>query len=120
MLKAQNIDDKRIDSIIKVTDFTEKKLDKDGKFEHECDLVESIKNEWKDFVVTTENRGAPVSLPPANTGKAITKEEIMKIKDTAEKKQAMLENLIILSVFIVFCIGRILIKIRGDTRRINL
>ena len=92
LLKAQNIDDKRIDSIIKVTDFTEKKLDKDGKFEHESDLVESIKNEWKDFVVTTENRGAPVSLPPANTGKAITKEEIMKIKDTNARQKAIADN----------------------------
>lgn len=92
LLKAQNIDDKRIDSIIKVTDFTEKKLDKDGKFENESNLVESIKNEWKDFVVTTENRGAPIELPPANTGKVITKEEIMKIKDANERQKAIADN----------------------------
>jgi hypothetical protein len=92
LLKAQNVDDKRIEAILKVTDFADKKLGKDGKFEDEGKLVESIKDDWKDFIVTKENRGALVETPPANGGKVRTKEEIMKIKDTEERQKAIAEN----------------------------
>ena len=68
LLRANKVDDKRVDSIIKVTDFTEKKLDKDGKLENEKDLIESIKKEWGDFIVTSENRGATPATPPAGSG----------------------------------------------------
>lgn len=93
LLKAQNIDDKRIDAILKVTNFDEKKLGKDGKFENESDLVSAIKSEWNDFIVTKEERGAEIETPPANTGgKKLTKDDIMKIKDTAERQKAIAEN----------------------------
>ena len=92
LLKAQKVDEKRIDAILKVTDLKEQKLDKDGKFENESKLVESIKEEWKDFIVTEENRGKPVENPPANSGKVKTREEIMKIKNTEERQKAIAEN----------------------------
>lgn len=93
LLKAQNVDDKRIDTILKVTNFADKKLNKEGKFEKETELAESIKAEWKDFIVTKEERGAPVETPPTNTGgKKLTKDEIMKIKDTGERQKAIMEN----------------------------
>lgn len=93
LLKANNVDDKRIDSILKVTDFTEKKLNKDGKFENEKDLNEAIKTEWKDFIVKTETRGAEVETPPANNGgNKLTKADIMKIKDTEKRQQAIADN----------------------------
>lgn len=93
LLKAQNIDDKRIDAILKVTNFDEKKLGKDGKFENESDLISAIKSEWNDFIVTKEERGAEIETPPANTGgKKLTKDDIMKIKDTAERQKAIAEN----------------------------
>ena len=94
LLKAQNVDDKRIDSILKVTNLSEKKLGDDGKFEDEKSIVESIKNEWKDFIVTTEERGQSVETPPANNGKQkMTKDEIMEIKDTEARQKAIAENL---------------------------
>lgn len=65
LLRANKVDDKRLDSIIKVTDFTEKKLDKDGKLENEKDLIEAIKKEWGDFIVTTGDRGTQPETPPA-------------------------------------------------------
>lgn len=93
LLKASNIDDKRLDAILKVTDFTEKKLGKDGKFENEENLVEAIKNEWKDFIVSEGKRGAGVETPPANTGgSALTKADIMAIKDTSERQKAIADN----------------------------
>ena len=93
LLKAQNVDDKRIDAILKVTSFADKKLGNDGKFENESALSESIKKDWSDFIVRTEEKGANVSTPPANTGaKALTKEDIMKIKNTEERQKAIAEN----------------------------
>ena len=94
LLKAQNIDEKRIDSILKVTNLAEKKLGEDGKFEDEKSIAESIKAEWKDFIVSTEERGTPVETPPANSGKQKpTKDEIMSIKDTEARQQAIAENI---------------------------
>ena len=92
LLKEQNVDEKRIDAILKVTDFSEKKIGKDGRFEDEAELVKSIKDDWKDFIVTKENRGAQVETPPANGGKVKTREEIMKIKNTEERQKAIAEN----------------------------
>lgn len=92
LLKAQNVDEKRIDAILKVTDFSEKKIGKDGRFEDEAELVKSIKDDWKDFIVTKENRGAQVETPPSNGGKVKTREEIMKIKNTEERQKAIAEN----------------------------
>ena len=67
LLKNSGIDEKRFDTILKVTDFTGKKLLEDGKFEGEKELADAIKNEWKDFVVSTSNRGTQVDTPPAET-----------------------------------------------------
>lgn len=66
LLKAQKVDDKRIGSILKVTDFSAMKLDKDGKLEKESDLTESIKTEWSDFIVRDGKRPNPVETPPAD------------------------------------------------------
>lgn len=65
LLKAANVDEKRLDTILKVTDLSSRKLNKDGKFDDEKELTEGIKNEWKDFIVTTSEKGAPVDNPPA-------------------------------------------------------
>ena len=92
LLTANNVDSKRIDTILKVTDFSNKSLNDKGKFENEKDLVDAIKTEWGDFIVTTEQRGAPVETPPANTGSKMTKADIMKIKDTEARQKAIAEN----------------------------
>lgn len=64
LLKAAGISDKRIDTVIRVTDLTELEL-KDGKFTDEGKLTESIKTEWADFVTTETETGAPSQTPPA-------------------------------------------------------
>lgn len=94
LLKAQNVDEKRLDAILKVTDFNGKKLDKEGKFENEKELVSAIKADWGDFIVTSEERGAQVETPPANSGGTTfkSKDEIMKIKDTEERQKAIADN----------------------------
>lgn len=93
LLKEAKVDDKRIDSILKVTDFSGMKVDKDGKLEGADKLAESIKTDWKDFIVSTSGRGADVETPPAGNGGKMTKADIMKIKNTTERQKAIAENI---------------------------
>ena len=93
LLKSAGVSEKRIDSIIRVTDLSKVEIDDDGKVKDSDSLTKNIKDEWSDFIVTESTQGANVSNPPANTGGGKkSKEEIMAIKDTAERQQAMLEN----------------------------
>lgn len=92
LLSGEGISEKRIDSILKVTDFSKMKLDKDGNLEGEEDLKTAINDEWGDFKTTVTEKGAVVEKPP-QVGKATkTKEEIFAIKDTAERQKAIAEN----------------------------
>ena len=93
MLKEQNVDDKRVDAILKVTDFSGMKVAKDGKLDNADKLAEAIQTDWKDFIVSHEKRGAEVETPPSNTGgSSLTKADIMAIKDTAERQKAIADN----------------------------
>lgn len=92
LLADEKIPEKRLDSILKVTDLSKLKLDKDGKLEKEDELRKSINDEWSEFKVTVTEKGATVEKPP-QTGRATkTKEEIFSIKDTAERQKAIAEN----------------------------
>lgn len=68
LLIDAGISDKRIASILKVTDVNGITLDKDGKIEGADKLTENVKTEWADFIVTKQEQGAPVPQPPANDG----------------------------------------------------
>ena len=94
LLKAQNIDEKRIDSILKVTNLDGRTLNSDGKFDNEDEIVKSIKNEWSDFIVTVKEKAADEPSQPLNNsgGKKLTKEEIMKISNASERQQAIADN----------------------------
>lgn len=77
LLKQAGISDKRFDSIIKVSDMSKVEIDKDGKVKDPKAIVDNIKSEWADFIVTEGKQGAKVSTPPANNPtKAFTKEDI--------------------------------------------
>ena len=93
LLKESGISEKHIDKILRVTDFDGVNLDNDGKIENLADLKKNIKDEWSDFIVTNGKQGANTPNPPAGGGKVYkTKEEIMAIKDTAERQQAIYDN----------------------------
>lgn len=93
LLKESGVSGKRIDSVLRVTDLSKIELDNDGKIKDPDGLKKNIKEEWSDFIVTESKQGATVSNPPSNTGGGKkTKEEILAIKDTAERQQAMLQN----------------------------
>lgn len=92
MLKDAGISEKRIASIMRVTNLADIKVDKDGKLKNYENLVDSVKSEWSDFIETKSEKGADTKTPPAGSSGKMTKDEILKIKDTAERQQAIAEN----------------------------
>lgn len=65
LLRDANISEKRIDSIMKVTDLTGIELDGETIKDAES-LTESIRTEWGDFIVSQETNGAAINTPPRN------------------------------------------------------
>lgn len=64
LLKGQNVNEKHLDAVLKVTDFSNMKLKEDGTLEGADKLTESIKKEWSDFITTEQKKGAGVETPP--------------------------------------------------------
>lgn len=93
LLKKAGVSEKRMASVIKVSDIDSIELNDEGNIKGADELEKTIKSEWSDFIVTTGERGADTSTPPANTGGSkMSKEEILAIKDTAARQKAMYEN----------------------------
>ena len=68
LLKKAGIADKRIDTVIKVTDFDGITLDKDNKISDADKLEGTIKTEWADFIESSHKEGADPAKPPAGSG----------------------------------------------------
>ena len=64
-LKSVGVSEKRIPSIIKVTDLNAVELEGD-KVKDADKLTESVKTEWADFIETSNTNGANTQNPPAN------------------------------------------------------
>lgn len=93
ILKDAGIPEKHFAKIIKYSDVDGFELDDKGKIKDAKDILKAIKDEWSDHIETGGQKGADTATPPKNTGGAkMTKEEIMKIKDTSERQKAIAEN----------------------------
>lgn len=68
LLKEIGVSEKRIDSIAKVSDIDGLELDQDGKIKDADKKKDSLKDEWADFVVKEEKRGASENNPPGSNG----------------------------------------------------
>ena len=93
LLADEKISEKRIEAILRVTDFSKMKRDKDGKLENEAALREAINKDWSEFKTTVTEKGATVEKPPQPGKPTKTREEILAIKDTTERQKAIAENL---------------------------
>lgn len=100
LLKKAGVSDKRIDSVLKVTAIDEIELDDEGKIKDADKVVENIKSEWSEFIVTESQRGANTENPPKKntSGGDMTKADIYKkdergryILSTAERQKALAE-----------------------------
>ena len=68
LLKDVGISDKRLDSVLKVSDLDSIELDDKGKIKGADKLAETIKNEWSDFIVTESKQGVQTETPPGGGG----------------------------------------------------
>ena len=93
LLQEAGVSEKRLESVLKVSDVDSVELDEKGAIKGADKLTESIKSEWADFITTTETKGANTSNPPANGGTKLTKDEIFKIKDPVQRQNAIAENI---------------------------
>lgn len=78
MLVGAGISEKRIPSILKVTDFGAMEMN-EGKFKDQEALLENIKTEWSDFVTTTQITGANTPKPINNPQTKYTRDDIAKM-----------------------------------------
>lgn len=68
LLKDCGVSEKRLDSIMKISDISKVEFDDDGKIKDSETLSENIKKEWSDFIVTEGVQGAETARPPQNNG----------------------------------------------------
>lgn len=103
LLKEAGVSEKRIETVLRVSDVDGVELDENGAIKDSEKFSASIKEEWSDFIPATDgtngqdvnpDRTVRVDLGgPLGGGKPrMTKEEIMNIKDTAQRQRAMAEN----------------------------
>ena len=64
LLKDARVGDSHLDSILRVTDFSNVKLNEDGTLADADKLTETIKKDWSGFISTQETRGAGAETPP--------------------------------------------------------
>lgn len=67
LLKEAGVQEKRIESVLKLTDFNAVELE-DGKLKDSEGLTKSIKEEWADFIAQPSTEGAHVDNPPDDKG----------------------------------------------------
>lgn len=92
-LEEKGISTKVIDDILKITDYSEMKLDKEGNLENVENIDKAIEEKYSGFKTETQTKGTGAENPPTKGGKpTMTKEEISKIKDPIERQAKMKEN----------------------------
>lgn len=80
LLKAVGVSEKRIDTVLKVSDVDSVELDEKGQIKEADTLAESVKTEWADFITTTSKKGANTANPPENDPtKTYTRADIQKM-----------------------------------------
>lgn len=95
ILKDLNVSDKGTALALKYQNFDTIELEEDGKIKGASDLRKSLKEDWGDYIVKSETKGANTATPPGGNGGSKgykTKEEIINIKDRAERQQAIADN----------------------------
>lgn len=100
LLKQAGVSEKRLDTVLRVSDVDSVEIDEKGAIKGADKITESIKSEWADFIQTTTIQGAQTAAPPVNScGSAMTKADIYKkddhgryIMSAAERQKALMEN----------------------------
>lgn len=85
ILKECNVDEKRIDGILKVSgEVIDGLVIKDGKLEDAEAVKTGVQSEWASFIMNETKLGAKVDTPPANNGGGEKKPESRAAQIAAE------------------------------------
>lgn len=69
LLKEAKVSERRIDAIVRLTDFDKIELSEDGNAIKDVEAQKTnIEKEWSDYIVTEQEQGASTPKPPANNG----------------------------------------------------
>ena len=91
--KDAGLSEAGIAKALKYSDFDKIELDEKGAVKEKSALLKSIKEEWPEYIQTTQTQGANTANPPAGgNGTYKSKDEIMAITDTAARQKAIAEN----------------------------
>lgn len=96
LLSDMKVSDKGTSMIMKYMGVSGIELDEEGKLKDAASIKKAVKEDWSDYIPTVETKGADTKTPPTDGkggGVAKTREEIMEIKDTTARQQAIAENL---------------------------
>ena len=95
ILKDAGLSEKGVEKAVKYAEWDKIELDEKDAIKDSANHIKAAKEEWAEYVVTTQQKGANPATPPAhnaNNGTTKTKEEILAIKDGAERRRYMAEN----------------------------
>ena len=92
ILKDAGIPERHFAKILKYSDVDGVELDDKGEAKAKKEILKAVKEEWSDHITTEETQGAEIHNPPVGGKPTKTREEIMKIKDSAERQKAISEN----------------------------
>lgn len=94
VVRDAGLSEKGIAKALKYADWDAIELSDNGKVKDATKHIKALKEEWADYIVTESEEGADTDTPPQNGARAggMTKEDILNIKDTAERQKAMAEN----------------------------
>lgn len=91
--KDAGLSEAGIAKVLKYHDYEKFELDETGAPKEKASVLKAIKEEWPEYITTTGAKGANTATPPGSAGAGKkTKEEILAIKDPAERQAAMVEN----------------------------
>lgn len=100
LLRQAGVSERRLDAVLRVSDLDSVELDESGKVRDADSLTAGIQSEWADFIQTTSTQGAQTATPPANTGQAMSRQDIYRkdgrgryVLSTAERQQALAEQM---------------------------
>lgn len=93
LLMDEKISEEWADKICRLEDFSKMKLDAEGNLADLDSIRSRVQKEYGGYILTTSTKGAVVETPPKTSGKTMTREEILAIKDTSARQKAIAENI---------------------------
>ena len=91
--KDAGLNEKGVAKALKYADWNTVELDDAGKVKDAKNHIKALKEEWAEHVNKTSTEGVQTPNPPSGSGKAYKSiDEIMAIKDDAERQKAIADN----------------------------